>query len=231
MASLLEPLGKAAGSVAPFYLPASPQSSSCISLMSAVLRQGSFVDKMNHFLWLRSPSLAAGTLPRAQTKYRNYFALFKRFPGETMVPTLDVDLFWHSHQLTPARYFDYCFSVAGRFIDHDDKLPTGILDDGFERTCARYAEAFGTESEYGGCFCWPCELERDDDEGDAAEKARGWRRNYRRGAKKKGKRREWERRVVVSFWREVESRRRDGAAPLSLAGLQKVLAEGPPRRK
>ena len=199
--------------------------------MSAVIRQAVFVDKMNHFLWLRSPSLVAGTLPRAQTKYRNYFALFKRFPGETMVPTLDVDLFWHSHQLTPARYFNYCFSVAGRFIDHDDKLPTGILDDGFERTCARYAEAFGPESEYGGCFCWPCELERDDDEANTVEKT--WDRRWnsgRRSAKKKEKRREWEKRVVVSFWREVESRRRDGAAaasPLSLTGLQKVLAEGP----
>jgi len=139
-----------------------------------------------------------------------------------MVPTLDVDLFWHSHQLTPARYYAYCFSAAGRFIDHDDKLPTGVLDDGFERTGERYWNAF--KAEYGGCLCWACELERDED--DLGQ--RGWWDN-RRGARK---RREWERRVTVAFWREVETRRRDGGPTVGLSGLQKVLKEGPkPKRK
>ncbi|KAF8544408.1 hypothetical protein BDD12DRAFT_873115 [Trichophaea hybrida] len=219
--SLLLPLGKTANAITPFYLPASPQSSSCISLTAAVLRQGTFIDKMHHFLWLRSPTLSAGTLPRAQIKYSNFFALFKMFPGETMVPTLDVDLFWHSHQLTPARYYTYCFLAAGRFIDHDDKLPTGILDDGFERTGQRYWNAFS--SEYGGCLCWACELEWDEE--DLGQ--RGWWDN-RRGAKR---RREWERRVTVAFWREVEKRRRDGGAPVGLSGLQKVLKDGQKPKK
>jgi len=206
--------------VAPFYLPTSPQSSACISLTAAVIRQETFVDKMHHFLWLRSPTLSTGTLPRAREKYTNFFRLFSLFPGEIMVPTLDLDLFWHTHQLTPARYYYFCLqpSAAGRFIDHNDKLPTGVLDNGFERTGERYRDTFGLD--YGGCFCWACEIERDELTPD-----RGWWMHARRERKKR-----WERRVKIAFWREVERHRSTGGEQVGLKGLEKVLAEGPKRR-
>ncbi|KAI5856841.1 hypothetical protein BZA05DRAFT_386372 [Tricharina praecox] len=206
--------------VAPFYLPTSPQSSACISLSAAVIRQETFVNKMHHFLWVRSPTLFTGTLPRAREKYTNFFRLFTLFPGETMVPTLDVDVFWHTHQLTPARYYYFCLqpSAASRFIDHDDKLPTDVLDNGFERTGNRYRDSFGLE--YGGCFCWACEIERDE-----APQGGWWKRARRE------KRRRWEMRVKVAFWREVEQRRATGAEQVGLKGLEKVLEEGPKKRK
>jgi len=207
--------------VAPFYLPTSPHSSACISLTAAVIRQESFVDKMHHFLWVRSPTLFTDTLPRAREKYKNFFRLFSLFPWETMVPTLDLDLFWHTHQLTPARYYYYCLqpSTTGRFIDHDDKLPTSVLDDGFGRTTERYRDTFGLE--YGGCFCWACEIERNEEKVTG-----GWWIRLRRE-----KRKLWERRVKVAFWREVEHRRSTGGEQVGLRGLEKVLAEGPKKRK
>ena len=203
-----------------FYLPTSPWSSSCISLTAAVQRQVSFVDKMHHWLWVRGPTATTGTLPRALEKYHNFFLLFARFPNETMVPTLDLDVFWHTHQLSPARYYRFCLEVAGRFIDHNDRLGTNVLDDGFKRTGERYAGEF--QKEYGGCFCWSCELERDDPgKGDGGRWMRGRRE----------KRKEWERRVTVFFWREVERQRQEGGDSLSVKGLEKVLREGPKGKK
>jgi hypothetical protein len=34
-----------------------------------------------------------------------------------VVPTLDVDLVWHSHQLSPARYHKDCRTNVGRYVD------------------------------------------------------------------------------------------------------------------
>ncbi|KAA8911737.1 hypothetical protein FN846DRAFT_934634 [Sphaerosporella brunnea] len=222
VSSLLDFLPKP-GMVKQFYQPTSPWSSASISLSAAVIRQASFIDKMHHSLWIRGPSAGNGTLSRAKEKYENFFRLFFRHPGETMVPTLDVDVFWHTHQLSPARYYYFCLSsdAAGRFINHNDQLSTGVLDDGFQRTGERYWEEF--EMEYGGCFCWPCELERDD-------KARGpigwWMRA------RKEKRTKWERRVKVAFWREVEKRRREGGEEqVGLKGLAEILQQGPKPKK
>jgi hypothetical protein len=210
------------GQVKQFYLPTSPWSSASISLTSAVIRQASFIDKMHHSLWIRGPSAGEGTLPRAQEKYENFFKLFSRYPGETMVPTLDVDVFWHTHQLSPARYYYFCLSpeAAGRFINHNDQLPTGVLDDGFQRTGEKYWDEF--RAEYGGCFCWSCELERDDQERGPV----GWWMRAR-----KEKRMKWERRVKVAFWREVEKRRRDGGEQVGLKGLATILQQGPKPKK
>ena len=38
---------------------------------------------------------------------------------ELPVPSLLVDLLWHTHMLTPGRYASQCERIAGRFIDHD----------------------------------------------------------------------------------------------------------------
>jgi hypothetical protein len=40
-----------------------------------------------------------------------------------MVPTLDVDLVWHTHQLSPVRYMIFSKATAnGRFVDHNDRV-------------------------------------------------------------------------------------------------------------
>ena len=35
----------------------------------------------------------------------------------SFVPTLDIDLAWHTHQLTAGQYGDDCMAYVGRFID------------------------------------------------------------------------------------------------------------------
>ena len=75
------------------------------------MRQATFVDKMNNHLWIRSPALE-GTLRRAIDRYSKFLILLKRkapplgadgsgttmVPGPIIVPTLDIDLVWHTHQ-------------------------------------------------------------------------------------------------------------------------------------
>jgi hypothetical protein len=71
-----------------------------IDLIGAVLRQGSFVQKMRKLDWLHSPSLMA-TVQRLIVKYHRFVRLAAENPGKTVVPTLDVDLAWVSINFHP----------------------------------------------------------------------------------------------------------------------------------
>ncbi|KAI0549298.1 hypothetical protein F4679DRAFT_547456 [Xylaria curta] len=123
-------------------------------LVDAVKRQSTFVDKMDRQLWIRSPAVE-GTLTRGITRYERFLKLFKLYPRTMLVPTLDIDLVWHTHQCSPSRYALVTMEIAGRFIDHNDKLGTATLDPAFENTKALYRIRFADE--YRICNCWDCE--------------------------------------------------------------------------
>jgi hypothetical protein len=121
---------------------------------AAVLRQGEFVEKMGKYLWIRSPSLC-GTLSRAISRYDKFFLLLAAFPDKIIVPTLDIDLVWHTHQCAPARYFAYSKAKTGRFINHDDSITKTTLDTGLQDTKDLFYARFGEN--YSRCLCWDCE--------------------------------------------------------------------------
>lgn len=124
-------------------------------LVDAVTRQAAFVEKMDRQLWIRSPALE-DTLQRAMQRYGNFLELFKMYPRKMLVPTLDIDLVWHTHQCSPAQYVEGTKKLAGRFIDHNDKLGNDKLDPGLENTIDLYRIRFAEEYEY--CLCWDCEV-------------------------------------------------------------------------
>lgn len=119
-----------------------------------VERQRVFVEKMNVHLWIRSPALQ-GTLQRAVDRYENYLELFKLYPGKMLVPTLDIDLVWHTSQLSPAAYKNSMDARCGRFINHDDKIGKSKLAIGNDETQSLYYTRFGLE--YSVCLCWECQ--------------------------------------------------------------------------
>ncbi|UNI15709.1 hypothetical protein JDV02_002216 [Purpureocillium takamizusanense] len=123
-------------------------------LVDNVERQASFVSKMHSQLWLRSPALE-GTLQRAVTRYGIFLELFALHPKQMLVPTLDIDLAWHTHQLSAGWYRESMVERCGRFIDHDDKLPKSSLAPGMDRTAELYRAHTGRE--YSVCQCWDCE--------------------------------------------------------------------------
>ncbi|KAK4032417.1 glycine-rich domain-containing protein 1 [Parachaetomium inaequale] len=125
-----------------------------VDLGGAVMRQGVFVEKMCKLDWLHSPS-ARDTMTRLLTKYSRFIAIMAKNPNNIAVPTLDVDLAWHTHQLSPSRYFWHTVTQAGRFIDHDDKIDDNTLSQQFEWTSKIYQERYGEV--YSECTCWYCE--------------------------------------------------------------------------
>ncbi|CAG7937298.1 unnamed protein product [Penicillium nalgiovense] len=109
-----------------------------IDLVGAVIRQGTFVDKMDNIGWIRSPN-PRSTMSHFIGKYGVFFQIMVKNKGHAVVPTLDVDLIWHTHQLSPIRY--YIFSTTqmeGIFINHDDKIDEIKLNDAFAWTSRQY---------------------------------------------------------------------------------------------
>lgn len=125
-----------------------------VKLRDAVVRQTSFVDKMNDRLWIRSPEVK-GTIRRAIGRYKNFLTLLKLYPGHTIVPTLDIDLVWHTHQCTSIVYAEATKAIVGRFINHDDTIAKDSLATSYDASKIYYRVHFGTE--YRICGCWDCE--------------------------------------------------------------------------
>lgn len=131
-----------------------------LDLVGAVLRQGVFVNKMKGIDWIHSPALES-TMTRLRKKYTIFFQIMAENPGHIAVPTLDVDLAWHTHQLTPSAYFAYSVhKMSDEFVDHDDKIDENKLSDAFEWTSKRYQKITGGEV-YSECTCWYCEAIRE----------------------------------------------------------------------
>lgn len=128
-----------------------------LELSSAIMRQGIFSQKMYKLDWLHSPA-ARETMARLCKKYQRFIEIMAKNPRNVAVPTLDVDLAWHTHQLAPSAYYDFTVGKTAQFIDHDDKIADNKLDEGFEWTSKAYQEEFGEV--YSECTCWYCETVR-----------------------------------------------------------------------
>ncbi|KAL1880934.1 hypothetical protein Plec18167_003469 [Paecilomyces lecythidis] len=131
-----------------------------LDLVGAVIRQGTFVQKMDNIDWLHSPALVA-TMDRLIEKYRVFFTIMVDNPTRMAVPTLDVDLAWHTHQLNPPRYYTYSVvkTPFKTFIDHDDKVEESKLSDSFAWTSKVYKK-ITNGGLYSECTCWYCEAIR-----------------------------------------------------------------------
>lgn len=132
-------------------------SSFALDLAGAVTRQGEFVEKMHDIDWLHSPALPS-TMHRLVVKYIRFVDIMKD-KNHMAVPTLDVDLAWHTHQLSPLSYFQYTVAQTGQFIDHDDKVAEAKLTDAFAWTSKTYQKLYNEP--YSECTCWYCEAIRE----------------------------------------------------------------------
>lgn len=128
-----------------------------LDLVGAVTRQGSFIEKMHDIDWLHSPALP-GTMKRLVIKYTRFVTIMKDSINMA-VPTLDVDLAWHTHQLNPLSYLEYTVKQTGQFVDHDDKVAETKLTDAFAWTSKTYQKLFNEP--YSECTCWYCEAIRE----------------------------------------------------------------------
>ncbi|KAH7323243.1 hypothetical protein B0I35DRAFT_427354 [Stachybotrys elegans] len=123
-------------------------------LRDAIHRQYDFVEKMHDKLWIRSPALS-GTIRRAKDRYEKFLTLSRLHPKVMLVPMLDIDLVWHTHQCSAIHYIQDVTALTGQFLGHDDKLSAEALSNGLAETTRLFQIHFAEE--YGHCGCWDCE--------------------------------------------------------------------------
>lgn len=58
------------------------------------------------------------TTKRIETQYRRFLFLNLQYPGKHIVPTKEVDEFWHQHILDTRKYAEDCQMIFGRFLHH-----------------------------------------------------------------------------------------------------------------
>ncbi|PON38888.1 Glycine-rich domain-containing protein-like [Parasponia andersonii] len=116
-------------------------------LVSAVKRQNPFFyqvsrSHMNNDLFLKG----------ALARYKGFLHLIRRNREKSLkrfcVPTYDIDLIWHSHQLHPLSYCKDLNELLGKVLEHDDtdsdRTKGMKLDVGFSGTTKQWEETFGT---------------------------------------------------------------------------------------
>ncbi|GLU33744.1 hypothetical protein WKR88_26480 [Trinickia caryophylli] len=109
--------------------------------------------------------LGADAIARAETGYRQFLKLAAKYPEVQVVPSEEVDEFWHIHILDTQRYAADCERIFGHMIHHDPYL--GIdADEADEARRAALIEAsqslmdaeFGAAARDGGMSAAYCVL-------------------------------------------------------------------------
>ncbi|KAI0683785.1 hypothetical protein BC835DRAFT_1422968 [Cytidiella melzeri] len=125
-----------------------------VDLVGAILRQGTFIDKMHEVGWTTQDRFSNEEdviiLAHAIGRYHAFLDLLSTSPTSLFVPTLDIDLVWHTHQLMGHVYAEDCLKYVGRYIDHDDKVEESHLANSFDQTCMIQRQ-FGVPFTHCGC--------------------------------------------------------------------------------
>ena len=91
-------------------------------------------------------------LEGAVARYKGFLHLIKKNRERSIkrfcVPTYDIDLIWHTHQLHPVSYCKDLSKALGKILEHDDmdsdRTKGNKLDVGFSGTTKQWEETFGT---------------------------------------------------------------------------------------
>lgn len=89
------------------------------------------------------------TIEELEVMYRNFLLLYATNPGMIIVPTKELDEFWHHHILDTQKYAEDCEKVFGFFLHHfpyygmrseEDEVD---LQEKFQATADLYQHEFG----------------------------------------------------------------------------------------
>jgi hypothetical protein len=126
-----------------------------INLISAVLRQGLFTKRIDELGWLRPDTfkedIKLRLLEDALLRYHCFLDLAASSPNLMSVPTLDIDLIWHSHQLMGGKYGVDCDVYIGRRVDHPLTTEEAILSTALDDTCRAWQSRFHVPYMQCGC--------------------------------------------------------------------------------
>ncbi|CAO3613087.1 unnamed protein product [Cunninghamella echinulata] len=113
----------------------------CIDLIQAAGRQYDFITKLVATDW---PKIS--TLRFAIRRYGLFLHLIKQEPSLMAIPTLDIDVCWHTHMISsPKQYARYCMHVFGHLLNHNDALLEKSFLHGLESTATTWHNYFGSK--------------------------------------------------------------------------------------
>jgi hypothetical protein len=78
--------------------------------------------------------------------YKNFLWLNKKHLPMTLVPTREIDEFWHNHILHTKNYMHDCLKIFGHYFHHTPALPTEdlkALSENYLKTKELYLVEFG----------------------------------------------------------------------------------------
>lgn len=88
------------------------------------------------------------TLSQVEELYKKFLVLHMLYPNVDLVPTVQIDSYWHQHILDTRKYMDDCNTIFGSYLHHDPYF--GIYGDkdkqanlkAFERTKSLWLSTF-----------------------------------------------------------------------------------------
>lgn len=91
----------------------------------------------------KSPAFIA----EAEQRYLKFLNLYRLHRGK-LVPTKEIDEFWHLHMLRPKAYAEDCRRIVGEIIDHRPAVEMSEADkarmvEEFRRTARLWREEYG----------------------------------------------------------------------------------------
>jgi hypothetical protein len=96
-----------------------------IDLVEGVKRQIAFAKKITA-IYPYHP-VPENMLLDSEQRYAKFTNLIRLNATEIPVPPLDIDLFWHTHQLTPSNYLPWCNHHIGRPINREFTISVALL--------------------------------------------------------------------------------------------------------
>ena len=123
-------------------------SSSGIDLILGMYRQLDFIIKIcespESCLYWKSPEIINQSIRR----YHKFLVLFDSEKKLMVVPTVDIDLVWHSHLSESTKYRTFFRTHASKFLNHDDTITHKEGEDGFEKTYFAWLEKYDEQYSY-----------------------------------------------------------------------------------
>ena len=110
-----------------------------LDLIQAIGRQQDFNTKAIYKIDWQPPFGIA----RGIRQYRKFMKLIMSHPTQVMVPTLEIDLAWHTHMLHPFTYRTFTLKYTGQYVNHDDNIVPEQLSKFVKDTDKAWREANG----------------------------------------------------------------------------------------
>ncbi|KAK9481014.1 hypothetical protein V1514DRAFT_349795 [Lipomyces japonicus] len=130
-----------------------------VDLINGVIRQTRFTDLIEALGYISSP-FRKTTVNRSIDRLLKFLYLL-RSGNKVLSPSIDIDLAWHTFQLSPTSYLSASFVITGSFIDHDDSVGNAATQEGYKSAEKQFKKLFASDPVgYDGCTCVFCESER-----------------------------------------------------------------------